>query len=118
MRAERGDVIEQAALSIRRQIDQQALSDPCRRLCRIKPAVSQGCRPVVAKIDRHRSPVGRGSGPKIGEDSGFELDDLWLVDLEYYRIRRPRQPVGPGIEARSEDHRLPNARRSGTGQEV
>ena len=49
---------------------------------------------------------------------GLELDDLRLVDLVDDGAVRPRQPVRAGIQARRQNHRLPDARRAGIDEEV
>src|SRR6185312_15790357 len=45
----------------------------------------------------------------LGERVGLEGDDLGLVDLENRSARRPRQPVGPGIEPGGQDDGLAGA---------
>lgn len=40
-----------------------------------------------------------------------------LVDLEDDGARRPVQPVGPGVQPRSQDHDLADTRGRGVGEE-
>ena len=50
-----------------------------------------------------------GSAPMSAIVVGLELDDLRLVDLVDDAARRPRQPIGPRVQAGRQDHRLPDA---------
>ena len=107
-RAELVDPVEQQVLRLRRQIDEQSLGRPRGRLARVEAVVQQCFRPVVAQIDGDRAPVGRWACAQVSERLGLELDHLGLVDLVDDRSVGPRQPVGPGVQARGQDHRLPD----------
>src|ERR1700757_5105793 len=104
--AQLGDVVEEPVLRVGREVHQQALGGPGRRLRRVKPAAAQGGGPVVPQVDGDGSPVGGRGGPQVGHRVGLELDDLGLIDLVDHAARRPGQAVGACVEAGREDHRL------------
>ncbi len=108
-RAELGDRVEQPVLSIGRQVAQQALGTPGRRLARVEALFDQCRRPVVAQIHRDRAALGGWFGAQFGQGPCLELDDVWLVDLIHCRPRGPCQPVSARIQARRQDHRLADA---------
>jgi hypothetical protein len=116
--AERGDVVEQPILGFGAQVHQQSLGDPRRRLLGVKTAVLQRSRPVIAKIDTHRTTVGGRGCAQPGQGSGLELDHPRLVDLVYHRARRPRQPIGLRVEAGRQDDGLADARCRRVGEEA
>jgi ribosomal protein L16 Arg81 hydroxylase len=106
---QRVDAGEQVLLRGGREIDQQPLGDPCRRLGGIKTAVPQGLWPVVSQIDGDLAPLGTRLGAVTGENLTLEVKDLRLVQLEDRRRRRPVQAVGTGIQPRRQDDHLPYA---------
>src|SRR5271163_2654632 len=104
------DTAEQLLLRAGRQIDQQALGNPCRRLDRIKPAVPQSLWPVLTQIDGDLTTLGPRLGAVTGEHLALEIEDLRTVQLENRRSGRPREPVGAGIQSGRQDDYLPHAR--------
>ncbi|KBR62572.1 hypothetical protein X425_03135 [Mycobacterium avium XTB13-223] len=105
-RGQRGDVVEQPVLGLRRQIDQQALGQPGRRRGRIESGGAQRGGPVAAQIDGDGAPGRGGLGTDLGQRVALEFDHPRLVDLVDHRARRPRQPVGARIQAGGQDHHL------------
>ena len=72
----------------------------------------------MAQVDRDRvQPCGR-LGAEPGQRGRLEGDHLGLVDLEHHGAGRPVQPVGAGVEARGQNHRLPDPGAAGVGEEV
>lgn len=54
-RAERGDVVQQAILSVGRQECQQALGEPGTGLVGVKARLAQRGRPVTSEVDGNRA---------------------------------------------------------------
>ncbi len=73
--------VEQPVLRLGRQIAEQALGAPGRRLVRVEARFDQRRGPVVAQVDRDRAAVGGRLGAEVGQRPGLELDHLRLVDL-------------------------------------
>ncbi|AAS04004.1 hypothetical protein MAP_1687 [Mycobacterium avium subsp. paratuberculosis K-10] len=115
-RAERGDVVQQPVLGVRRQVGQQPLGDPGGTGAAVKAVVAQRCWPVIAQIDGDGAALGGRLRAQPGQGVGLEGDDLGLVDLEHHGARRPGQPVGPRVEPGGQDDGLANAG-SGRGAE-
>ncbi len=109
-RAERGDRVEQPVLRFRRQVAEQALGAPRRRLARVEaglPSAPSGQSKRRSIATARRSAVG--SAPMSASVLRLELDHLRLVHLVDDGALRPLQPVGPGVQARRQDHHLPDA---------
>src|SRR6478672_696644 len=115
---ERGDVVEQPILGVRRQIAQQSLGDPGCWPLGIKPVVPQGLWPVIAQVDGHRPAVGGRSRTQIGERAGLELDDPGLVDFINDGVWWPWQPVRARVEPGGQDDGLTYTRRRGVAEEL
>lgn len=92
---QRGDVVEQPVLGVRRQVHQESFSAPRRRPARIETAVPQRRRPVVAQIDGDHPALGGRLGAQCRHRRRLELGDLRLVDLVDDGACRPGQPVRP-----------------------
>ena len=105
---QRVDAGEQLFLRSRRKIDQQALGDPRRRLRRTGTIVPQGLWPVVTQVDGDLAPLGPGRGPVSGQRLASELQNLGLVEFENGCAGGPVEPVGPGVQADSQQHDLPD----------
>ena len=88
------------------------------RLGGIEAEPPQRVRPVAAKIDARRAPIGGRGDRQAPQRLGFELDDSRLIDLVDGGARRPPQPIGPGVQPRRQDHRLPNTGPASIGEEV
>ena len=116
--AERRDVVEQPVLGVRWQVAEQAFGTPRRRLARVEAGRPQREGPVEAQVDRHGAAVGAGLGADIGQRLGLELDHLRLVHLVHDGAGRPLQAVGAGIQARRQDHHLPDTRGRRVDEEV
>ena len=116
--AERGDVVEEPVLRFGRQVHQQPLGAPGRRLGVVKTAVAQRSRPVVAQVDADRAALRRRFGAQLGHGLGFEHDDLRLIDFVDDAAGRPVQSVGPGVQAGGQDHGLTDARRGRVDEEL
>ena len=107
---QRGDVVEQPVLgfaaagrsAVLRRTTRSARSGRSRR-----PAAPRASR----RADRCRrcGACAVGCGADTGQRRGLELDDLGLIDLVDHGARRPRQPVGAGVQPGGQDHRLPDA---------
>ena len=69
-RAEFVDPVEQQILGFGRQVDQQPLGDPRRRLTGVEAVVPQRLRPVVAQVDGDGAPVGLRLGTQVGQRLG------------------------------------------------
>ncbi|CFR40905.1 Uncharacterised protein [Mycobacterium tuberculosis] len=113
-----GDLVKQPVLRLGGQIAQQPLGDPGGPLRVVKAGFLQGGGPVVAQIDRHGAPVGRGCRTQAGQRRGLEVDHLRLIDFEDDGAGWPAQPVGAGIQAGSQDDGLPNPGSGGIQKEV
>ena len=104
--AECGDVVQQPVLGLRWQVGQQPLGDPCGGRCGVEEVVAQCSWPVVTQVDTDRAALGGRFGPHLGQRAVLERNHLRLVNLEHHRARRPRQPVGPGVEPGGQDDGL------------
>ena len=107
--AQRGDVVEQPVLGVRRQVDQQALGQPRGRCRRVQSGRLERRRPVLAQIDGDGAPGGCGFGADAGQSGCLEIDYLRLIELVDHGPGRPGQPVSPRVQTGREDHRLPHA---------
>src|SRR6516164_11518654 len=87
---------EQLLLRGGREINQQALGDPCRRLGRIEATVPQGLWPVLPQVDGDLATLGARLGAVADEHLALEVQDLRLVQLEDRRRGRPVQAVRAG----------------------
>ncbi len=110
--------IQQPVLGVGRQIAEQAFGTPRRRLVGVEARLLQCGRPVETQIDRHRAAVGGGLCADLGERPRLELDHLRLVHLVHDGARGPLQPVSARIQARCQDHHLPDPRGRRVGEEV
>lgn len=117
-RAQGGDVVEQPVLCLRRQVHQQALRAPRRRLCHVKTVGAQCFRPVLAQVDADRAQLRGRAGAQRRHGVGLELHHLGLVDLVHHGAGRPVQPVGTGVQPGGQDHRLADPVPGGAGEEV
>src|SRR5262249_20976665 len=88
-RAQFVNPVEQEILSTRRQIRQQPLSRPCRRLAGIKTSVTQRLWPIGPQIGRDRDSTDDGLGAVLAQGLDLELQHLGLVDFEDNTVRRP-----------------------------
>ena len=116
--AQVGDRVEQPILGVRREIDQQPLCQPCGRDRWIETGRRQRGWPVVAQVDADGPVSRRRLRAKAREYAGLEVDDRGLVDLVHHCACWPRQPVGAGVQARGQDHRLRYATVFARGNEV
>ena len=112
------DLIQQPVLRLGRQVAEQALRDPGGGFRLVEAGAGQRGRPVLTQVDRDRVQSCGRLGAEIGQRAGLEGDHLGLVDLEHHGAGRPVQPVGTGVEARGQNHRLPDPGATGVGEEV
>ena len=115
-----GDVVEEPVLCLRRQVHQQPLGAPRRRLAGVETAVAQA-PPASPRAGRWRRCDARRSGWRPARPSSPVLNsiDLRLVDFVDDGAGRPGQPVRPGVRARTPGSRPAGLRPSaGVEEEV
>ena len=100
------NAIEKQILGRSGQKRQEAFSGPGGRCRSVEAGRPQGFRPVLAQIDGDID-VPSGGVRAVGlKRRLLERQHLGLVEFVHCGPVRPRQPPGPSIQTRCQDHRL------------